>query len=320
VAEGSCENFITIDQMDNSAQPFIFAVGPPFPTIQSDSYEAGLSRHMFYGHFTMDLTAATSEDDGVIPAGPYVRKDASDATDTEMDNDPAPRIHGLVMGFVFVIAYPLGALLLRVWNMLKAHIFVQVLGLVLFCMAFAGGCVVSGQYIRSKNFDSAHQVLGILLLIALFAQLALGFVHHAKFKKTQQKTIFGKIHLYLGPISIAIGIINGFLGFRLAGKLLKAFAQMARVLTTCRRFVARDPIRHHRAHLHGHLPLHSWRYCFLPPPSCQNTAGPRRLPISSIRQCSFPIPTRGATSRISATVQPEHTAVTYGKFAEHSTR
>lgn len=221
-ADGVCKKCATwanggsID-FNNKNQPFIFAVGPTFPPIESDSLSEGLSRHEFYGHFTMDMTAATSPSGGSIPAGPYELSHASKATDTTFDNDPAPHIHGLVMSIVFILVLPLGSLLLRVWNKVKGHIITQCLGLVLFCMAFAGGCVVSQQYNKSKNFNSAHQIIGILLLLALFTQLGLGVTHHRIYKKEQRKTTMGKVHLYLGPAIIFFGLVNGFVGFNFGG-------------------------------------------------------------------------------------------------------
>ena len=166
----------------------------------------------------MDMTAATSQSGADIPVGPYELKNAKPAFNTKTDGDPAPRIHGLVMSFVFIIVLPIGALLLRVWRKVMGHIVVQTIGVVLFCMAFAGGCVVSLQFNRSKNFNSAHQVIGILLLLAMLSQYALGVVHHRIFKKEQRKTVFGKVHRFLGPSIIFIAIINGGLGFQLGGK------------------------------------------------------------------------------------------------------
>ena len=221
-ADGVCKSCLTwanggsID-ITNTRQPFIFAVGPTYPPIESDSLSEGLSRHEFYGQFTMDMTAATVSSDGSVPAGPYTQKDASAATDTHMDNDPAPHIHGLVMSVVFIILLPLGSLLLRVWKKVKGHIITQCIAAVLFCMAFAGGCVVSQEYNKSKHFNSAHQVIGIILLLAIFTQLGLGATHHRIYKKEQRKTIMGKIHLYLGPAIIFFGIVNGAVGFAFAG-------------------------------------------------------------------------------------------------------
>lgn len=213
-----CRTWANGDRIDltNTKQPFIFAVGPVFPGLESDSKSAGLTRHEFYGHFTMDMTAATSNG-GAVPLGPYSQKDASGATDTTVDHDPAPHIHGLVMSIVFILLFPLGSLLLRVWNKVKGHIIVQIIAMVLFCMAFAGGCVVSQEYNRSKNFNSAHQVIGILLLLAFFSQFTLGFLNHRIFKREQRTTIMGKIHKFLGPAILFFGLINGVIGFSFAG-------------------------------------------------------------------------------------------------------
>ena len=203
--------------LSNKTQPFIFAVGPVFPAIHSDSLSAGLTRHEFYGHFTMDMTAATSPRGGSVPVGPYTNKDASQAEGTEIDHYPGPRMHGLFMGLVFILLLPLSSLLLRVWNKVKGHMIVNYIAIVLFCLAFAGGCVISQLYNKSKHFASAHQIIGIFILLALFAQLALGVVHHRIFVREQRKTIMGKIHMGLGPAIIVFGIINGALGFSFAG-------------------------------------------------------------------------------------------------------
>lgn len=170
----------------------------------------------------MDMTAATSEDSAAVPLGPYTMSSSTTVVRITENSDPGARIHGVVMCVTFVIILPLGALLLRVWNV-KAHIVVQLIGWILFCMAFAGGAVASKKYNKSKNFASGHQVLGILLLIALFTQWVLGWVHHRTFKREGRGTIMGKIHLYLGPATIFFGWINGGLGFRFAGIMPSPF-------------------------------------------------------------------------------------------------
>ena len=253
-ADGVCRGCTTwpsggsID-LTSKAQPFIFAVGPTFPPIESDSLSAGLSRHEFYGHFTMDMMAATSTSGGAVPVGPYELKDASKAMDTTFDNDPAPHIHGLVMSIVFVLLLPLGSLILRVWNKVKGHIIVQCIALVLFCMAFAGGSVVSQLYNKSKNFNSAHQIIGILILMALFTQLVLGILHHRIYKKEQRKTTMGRIHLYLGPAIIFFGLVNGGIGFSFAGSFPTFLLIHPKPLLT--------------AHDRSYLPHHSLRRCHL---------------------------------------------------------
>jgi hypothetical protein len=48
-------------------------------------------------------------------------------------------------------------------------------------------------------------------------QFTLGVIHHRHFKRTQTPSLFGKIHLYLGPTVIVIGLVNGILGLNFAG-------------------------------------------------------------------------------------------------------
>lgn len=224
IANGVCKGCVswqgkTIVDLGSSAQAFIFAVGPAFPPLSSSSKSAGLTEHSFVGRFTMDMTAATVQSGGSVPAGPFdTRLNSDAATNTKSTNDPAPHIHGLVMSVVFVLLLPFGSLILRVWNTVKYHAVVQIIALVLFCMAAAGGVVVSTKYNRSKNFTSAHQIIGFFLLIAFLSQAVLGILHHRIYKREGRKTIKGWIHLYMGPAIILFGLINGILGFALAGR------------------------------------------------------------------------------------------------------
>ena len=165
----------------------------------------------------MDMTVATSPSGGSVPLGPYLQKDASQSYGRKFDNYPGPHIHGLVMGIVFILLLPLSSLLLRVWNKVKGHMIVNYLALVLFCLAFGGGVVISRMYNKSKHFNSAHQIIGIFLLIAILSQLGLGMAHHVIFKREQRKTIMGKIHMILGPAIIFFGLVNGGIGFSFAG-------------------------------------------------------------------------------------------------------
>ena len=258
--------------LSSKAQPFIFAVGPSFPATQSGNTDASLSRHEFYGDFTMDMTAATSSSGGSVPLGPYVTKDASQATDTKLDRDPAPHIHGLVMSIVFILLLPLSSLLLRVWHKVKGHMWVNIVATVLFFMAFAGGIVISQQYNKSKHFNSAHQVIGILILLAFIAQLTLGILHHRIYKREQRKTIMSKIHLGLGPAIIFFGLINGGIGFSFAGKLSlsKVTYYSCSNSDFCNRYGhPRSTLRDRHSALRCHLPVHPRRYLVCPKASKQ---------------------------------------------------
>lgn len=64
---------------------------------------------------------------------------------------------------------------------------------------------------QTRNFNTAHQVIGIIVFIFILAQFTLGVMHHRVFKKTQKPTKFAPIHVWLGRATIILGIVNGFL-------------------------------------------------------------------------------------------------------------
>lgn len=71
---------------------------------------------------------------------------------------------------------------------------------------------------KSRHFNSAHQGLGLLIVAALLIQLSLGLMHHAFYMKTKTPTVFGKIHFFLGPAIMVLGLINAGIGFNFAGR------------------------------------------------------------------------------------------------------
>lgn len=70
---------------------------------------------------------------------------------------------------------------------------------------------------QSKHFASAHQLIGLLILITMLIQLGLGLLHHRTWKQSKSPTKYSKIHKYLGPAIFLLGLINGGLGFSFAG-------------------------------------------------------------------------------------------------------
>jgi len=70
--------------------------------------------------------------------------------------------------------------------------------------------------IQSKAVNSAHQIIGLIVVLFALVQFTLGMFHHRLYKRHQRPTMFGRVHLYLGPFVLIIGAINGFLGFKFA--------------------------------------------------------------------------------------------------------
>lgn len=58
-----------------------------------------------------------------------------------------------------------------------------------------------------------------MVFVGLFIQPFLGFLHHSMFQKHQTRTAVSHVHIWFGRILIALGIINGGLGFKLADSM-----------------------------------------------------------------------------------------------------
>lgn len=58
--------------------------------------------------------------------------------------------------------------------------------------------------------------MGTVVIAALILQPIFGFLHHRRFKATQQRTIWSHIHVWYGRVLILLGIVNGGLGLHLS--------------------------------------------------------------------------------------------------------
>src|ERR1700761_1668672 len=72
--------------------------------------------------------------------------------------------------------------------------------------------------LQSRSFNSAHQIIGLIVMAAIFAQGMIGYLHHRSFVRNQVgKPMLSKVHkLFLGPIAFGLGLANGSIGLRLA--------------------------------------------------------------------------------------------------------
>lgn len=78
--------------------------------------------------------------------------------------------------------------------------------------------ITSNQMISARRqlLHDPHPIIGIILLVLIFFQPFLGFLHHFMFKKHSRRVVWSYGHIWLGRIIITLGIINGGLGLRLA--------------------------------------------------------------------------------------------------------
>lgn len=151
---------------------------------------------------------------GGLPTS-YSTSQGSSSEGKEIQNDSnwPSIIHALCLCGALILLFPFGAILLRVYpKSLRWHWVNQTISS---CIAFIGiviGFYLSTMFTKSQSYGSTHQILGIVILLAIIAQWGIGFWHHRLYKKTQTASVFGIVHRYFGFIVIILAIINGGIG------------------------------------------------------------------------------------------------------------
>ncbi|KAF8856696.1 hypothetical protein BDZ45DRAFT_803975 [Acephala macrosclerotiorum] len=97
-----------------SLNPSIYALGPKYVLLSSDSKSIGLRRHYSFGHFTMDLKKATGI--GGVPIAPNISSGAAMAGSPVQDRDKASKAHDVVMVFVTLIMIPLNVIIVGLFR------------------------------------------------------------------------------------------------------------------------------------------------------------------------------------------------------------
>ncbi|KAI0873239.1 iron reductase domain protein [Hypoxylon argillaceum] len=222
VFNGVCSNCRSWSRNGNldvssTSQEMAYATGPSGDTM-SDNPRESVKIHESYGSFSMDLARATGT--GGVPEIPASENVTSVGAVQQLSKtgyvDKRAILHAVFMIFAFVGIWPFGILVLRVGGSVRWHGINQAVAFGLVLIGAILGFVISTSYNRSKKFNTAHQIIGIIVFIFVIAQLALGYFHHRIYKKTQQPTKFAPIHVWLGRVVIILGIANGFTGFPLA--------------------------------------------------------------------------------------------------------
>lgn len=124
--------------------------------------------------------------------------------------------HGILASLAFVIFFPAGAIAIRLASfplVVAFHAVFQVFAYLVYIAAFGLGVTMANDL---QVLNSRHPIIGIVVFVLIFLQPFLGFTHHSLFKKHQTRTFVSHAHIWLGRIVIALGIINGGLGFKLA--------------------------------------------------------------------------------------------------------
>ncbi|EOA84535.1 uncharacterized protein SETTUDRAFT_20077 [Exserohilum turcica Et28A] len=201
-----CSNCRSFIDTKSSTQPMIYAFGDG-QNVMSNSPSAPLQRHVRYGFFTMNMLTATGP--GGVPASSSAMNGVAIEGSMVRDHDRANLAHAVFGCLAVLIFWPMNVLAVTLFKNIKIHVVFSVLIMVLLIVSFALGGVISGQYNRSKAFNSPHQITAFLTILPLLLTSILPALTHLTTKVRA-------LHTPLTSISFVLLVLTGGLGLRLS--------------------------------------------------------------------------------------------------------
>ncbi|KAF2274316.1 CBD9-like protein [Westerdykella ornata] len=227
----------------NPSQAFIFALGPTDRKLRSNNKGAPIRRHSLYGHFRLDLSAATVSTAAEVPyealgaTGTWQNRHAQLGGGLGAEKNYSTKrdrggwegtIHAILMTSTMVILFPVGVVFLRLVEKVRPHAVMQAIGCVFVIVGMAIGIWAGGKYNQTKRISQPHQIIGFVVVAFTLFQFTLGISQHLLSKKPRQHAgnaihpknrpnvvLLRRIHVPLGSLILIAGAVNGFLGFLL---------------------------------------------------------------------------------------------------------
>ncbi|KAI1617989.1 hypothetical protein EDD37DRAFT_250963 [Exophiala viscosa] len=202
----------------SAKQPWIWAIGPGDP-VRSNSQNADIEQHSHYGVFfaKMDKARATAASVPSVTGTFNINTTAQPGYINDL-----VVLHAILLGVAFVIAFPLGAVSLRVFRSFKIHWIVQLCTSVACLIGLCVAIAFSVLGVEWTDFNSAHQIIGIVVVVLTLVQGMLGYRHHMNYKNLKGRTVVSYVHILFGRGIIWFGMLNSVLGFLLADSNGKA--------------------------------------------------------------------------------------------------
>lgn len=126
-------------------QEMIYAFGHA-NRLNSDSKEANLRRHIRYGHFEMDMLAATGE--GGVPAPSQALNGVRMLGDMVRDHDRKNLAHAIMGCLALFVIWPLNVLVAGFFKNIKIHVGISVGVMAFLIVSYSLGISTSAQYNR----------------------------------------------------------------------------------------------------------------------------------------------------------------------------
>ena len=70
--------------------------------------------------------------------------------------------------------------------------------------------------LMTRQLNLYHPVIGIVIIALLVFQPVIGLLHHRMYRTSSSPTSWSVLHVWLGRLTVTLGIINGGLGLRLS--------------------------------------------------------------------------------------------------------
>lgn len=157
IASGKCFKCAgaTKNQIDitSTSQQFIYAVGPPKVAPYSSSLSAPLRRHLYWGHFTLDMTM--TQGDTLPRLGDRNTAGTTTGIITH-DRNYGEGTHGWLMVGTFLVLFPAGMIFIRAFEQTTYHVIFQSVGTLFVLIGAICGLLISHLYNRVSAFKHTH--------------------------------------------------------------------------------------------------------------------------------------------------------------------
>lgn len=147
VLKAVCRNCRSWFDTRSTSQPMIYAFGHGHP-LYSDSNSADLKRHIRYGHFTMDMVAATGT--GGVPANNTALRNVILDGKMVRDHDRANLAHAIIGCLALFIIWPLNVIIAGFFKNIRIHIGFSIAVMAFLIVSYALGISTSAQFNRVR--------------------------------------------------------------------------------------------------------------------------------------------------------------------------
>ncbi|OIW26236.1 CBD9-like protein [Coniochaeta ligniaria NRRL 30616] len=214
---------------NSTTQPFILAWGADADFLSTNDLAARVKQHSGYGHFVMDVKQATGPGGTAMLLALDATKNSDGAhLDGDLQADTGNHgglAHGVVMALATLVVAPIDVLTagaLRRWPVLNIITSTVMMAFLLAGMGL--GIQMSRLYIATQQYRTAHQILGLLAIVALFLVAVLGVVYRLIVKSAtkrgqqppEKSGLLGKVHRWVGRAVWVIMLVNNGLGLQFA--------------------------------------------------------------------------------------------------------